>query len=197
VSRCGRPKWAASALAIVPLPEAVGPSTAMIMPASPRSRNALASPQIAIAAQNPSSTSEARLVLTSSETSAVPHRPGWCRAGEGIGRLCMGGIGIGEDDAGHAGEAELAFATVSFIPSGPPSRASNWGKLVAIGRVSSTSTPARLARPATAMLIAMRWSRWVAIGWPCRGGDPRRCLRWSGRPRVPRPARRQRRAPGP
>jgi hypothetical protein len=63
---------------------------------------------------------------------------------------------IEADDVGD----ERAHAAVVA----PSSSASNCGKLVAIGEVSSTSTPSRLARPATAIAIAMRWSRWVWRG---------------------------------
>ena len=56
--------------------------------------------------------------------------------------------------------AGAALLTVSLLvhlnPASPSSRLSNTGKEVAIGRVSSTSMPFVLARPATASDMAMR-----------------------------------------
>ena len=46
------------------------------------------------------------------------------------------------------------------------------GKLVAIGSALSMATPSPLASPATAMLIAMRWSRCVVTGPPPGSGVP-------------------------
>src|SRR3546814_4301492 len=60
-------------------------------------------------------------------------------------------IGVSEDDAGHACEAHHIRYLVGQRQdhaANPSSIFSNTGKLVAMGRVSSTSTPERLTRPA-------------------------------------------------
>ncbi len=123
-----------------------------------RSFSALASPQIAMAAQKPSRTRLGQLVWTSSDTVSK-------RRTDEIGAVqnkrvrlvAPGQIGVGGDDAGHADEADggvdvegISHAVVRSI------RSMKFGKLVAMGSMLSSATPCVLASPATAMLIAMR-----------------------------------------
>src|SRR3546814_3189270 len=82
-------------------------------------------------------------------------------------------IGIGNDHQAAADQSQ-DIGKVERHASAPSecSKAVKPGKLVATGRMSSMVTPLLDTRPATAKLMAMRWSSFVATGPPPGRGAP-------------------------